>query len=175
MENFKLFIFGVIALILVSALGYWAFFTIETGDVHVDKQRQKELEEQNRELSEKVEELEKELASIEALNEETEQIKEEQVETTPVETPTEHQALINDLQKLIDDKIVMKEKSRGTRVGTLQTFFNIYNNTTKRVDNDFGKTTKEDLVKFQKAVGLTADGEAGPTTYAKMIEWLKKQ
>ncbi|HYD90300.1 MAG TPA: peptidoglycan-binding domain-containing protein, partial [Flavobacterium sp.] len=83
--------------------------------------------------------------------------------------------LINELQKLIDDNIFMKEKSSGTRVGTVQTFLNLYNNTSKRVDNDYGAGTKADVIKFQKAVGLTADGEAGPNTYRKMIEWLKKQ
>ncbi|MCE9548824.1 peptidoglycan-binding protein [Candidatus Nomurabacteria bacterium] len=69
----------------------------------------------------------------------------------------------------------MKEKSRGTRVGTVQTFLNIYNGTTKKVDNDYGAGTKADVIKFQKAVGLTADGEAGPSTFAKMIDWLETQ
>ena len=69
----------------------------------------------------------------------------------------------------------MKVGSKGTRVGTVQNFLNLYNKTSKRVDNDYGKTTKTDVIAFQKAVGLTQDGETGPTTYKKMIEWLKKQ
>ena len=69
----------------------------------------------------------------------------------------------------------MKEKSYGTRVGTIQTFLNIYNNTTKKVDNDYGAGTKTDVIKFQKAEKITADGEAGPSTFLKMIDWLKKR
>ena len=69
----------------------------------------------------------------------------------------------------------MKLKSKGTRVGTVQEFLNIYNNTSKKVDNDYGAGTKTDVVNFQKKEGLTADGEAGPTTFVKMIDWLKKQ
>lgn len=69
----------------------------------------------------------------------------------------------------------MKEKSQGTRVGTLQAFLNIYNNTSKKVDNDFGAGTKTDVINFQKAEKLLADGEAGPGTFQKMIDWLKKQ
>ncbi|HBB54043.1 TPA: hypothetical protein DHS24_02780 [Candidatus Nomurabacteria bacterium] len=69
----------------------------------------------------------------------------------------------------------MKEKSQGTRVGTVQTFLNIYNNTSKLVDNDYGPGTKTDVMNFQKAEGITVDGEAGPGTFRKMIEWLKKQ
>jgi peptidoglycan hydrolase-like protein with peptidoglycan-binding domain len=67
----------------------------------------------------------------------------------------------------------MKEKSQGTRVGTIQTFLNIYNNTSKKIDNDYGASTKADIIKFQKNEGLTADGGAGPSTFRKMIDWLK--
>jgi peptidoglycan hydrolase-like protein with peptidoglycan-binding domain len=100
------------------------------------------------------------------------------VTTTPTKPTTvtyKHQSLINDLQKLVTDKVFMKVGSQGTRVGTVQTFLNIYNNTSKRVDNDFGAGTKTDLIVFQKAEKITADGEAGPATFQKMIDWLKKQ
>ena len=69
----------------------------------------------------------------------------------------------------------MKVGSKGTRVGTVQNFLNLYFKTSKKIDNDFGATMKADVIKFQKAVGLTADGQTGPTTYLKMIDWLKKQ
>lgn len=175
MGKFK-FILGSIGSVLILVLiGYWAVASIETGGIHVDKQKQKELEEQNRELAKEVERLKNELRLLEPTPEE------EVVETpqTPSEpdntTPSTHQTLINELQKLIDEKVAMKEKSRGTRVGTVQTFLNIYNGTSKRVDNDYGKTTKADVAAFQKAVGLTADGEAGAATFQKMIDWLKEQ
>lgn len=177
MENFKFIIFSIVVLILVALLGYWAFFSIESGGVHADRQKQKELEQKNEQLTKEVEELKNELASLQALQA-------EQIENT--ETPTEkspettivsskHQDLINALQKLVDEKVFMKEKSKGTRVGTVQTFLNLYNKTSSRVDNDYGKSTKDAVMKFQKAVGLTADGEAGPSTFQKMIDWLKKQ
>jgi hypothetical protein len=91
------------------------------------------------------------------------------------ETPAsgEHSALITALQKLITDNVLMKEGSRGTRVGTVQQFLNVYNKTSGGLDNDYGPGTKTKVAAFQKAVGLTADGQAGPATYQKMIDWLK--
>jgi len=158
----------------MSLLGYWAVRTLPTGDVYVSKQKQQMLEEKNRELAEEVAKLKSELGSLQAKQEE--KVVEEIVVTkTPVTTTLKHQSLINDLQKLVNDKIFMKQGSQGTRVGTLQTFLNIYNNTSKKVDNDFGAGTKTDLSNFQKAEKITADGEAGPTTFQKMIDWLKKQ
>ncbi|MBU0999326.1 peptidoglycan-binding protein [Patescibacteria group bacterium] len=69
----------------------------------------------------------------------------------------------------------MKLKSRGTRVGTVQNFLNIYNNTSDKVDNDYGTSTQKAVTAFQKDQGLNADGEAGSGTFNKMISWLKKQ
>ena len=88
---------------------------------------------------------------------------------------SKYQTLIGELNKLISDNIFMKVGSRGTRVGTIQNFMNIYNKTSKKVDNDYGEGTKTDVANFQKAAGLPADGQAGPATYQKMIDWLKKQ
>lgn len=104
-------------------------------------------------------------------------------EATPVvETETEvnvsssqHASLIQALQKLSDDKIFMKVGSRGTRVGTVQQFLNIYHTQQVRADNDYGNGTKARVSAFQKAEGITDDGETGPQTYQKMIDWLKKQ
>jgi peptidoglycan hydrolase-like protein with peptidoglycan-binding domain len=60
-------------------------------------------------------------------------------------------------------------------VGVVQKFLNIYNSTSKRVDNDFGAGTVTLVKNFQKDIGMTADGEVGPTTLSKMITWLKNQ
>lgn len=99
-------------------------------------------------------------------------------QTTPdTTTPTngQHSDLIAELQKLITDNVLMKEGSRGTRVGTVQKFLNVYNKTSGGLDNDYGAGTKTKVAAFQKAQGLTADGQAGPATYQKMIDWLNKQ
>lgn len=183
MEKLKSFLFLIIGLMVLGLVGYWAVFTIEPGTVHVDKEKQKELEKKNEELAKEVEELKNELRLQNADEEKTGEVSTEPVKeptkpapTTPTTTSStsKYQTLINELQKLIDDKVVMKEKSRGTRVGTIQNFLNIYNNTSKRVDNDYGKGTVADVTAFQKAEGLTADGQTGITTYQKMIDWLKK-
>ncbi len=83
--------------------------------------------------------------------------------------------LISELQKLSDDNVLMKKGSRGTRVGTVQKFLNLYNGTNATVDNDFGGTTETQLKDFQRKENLSADGQAGSGTYKKMIEWLNKQ
>jgi peptidoglycan hydrolase-like protein with peptidoglycan-binding domain len=82
--------------------------------------------------------------------------------------------LISELEGLIEDNIFMKSGSRGTRVGTVQKFLNIYLDKKGSVDGDYGPGTLADVKKFQQAEGLGADGLAGPTTYAKMIEILEK-
>jgi len=99
------------------------------------------------------------------------------VEKSTPETPVggQHTALVSALQKLITDNVLMKEGSRGTRVGTVQQFLNVYNKTSGGIDNDYGAGTKTKVAAFQKATGLTADGQAGPATYQKMIDWLNKQ
>lgn len=76
------------------------------------------------------------------------------------------------IQGLINDKVFMKKGSRGTRVGTVQKFLIAYG-VSMKVDNDYGDSVANAVKKFQKEEGLTADGETGPTTYQKMIEWLK--
>lgn len=160
----------------MGLLGYWAVRTLEPGDVHLNKQKQEELEERNRILEDEVKKLKSDLATLLSEKEIEQKTEEQKTEVTPQPTTTyKYQTLIKELEKLIADKIIMKLGSQGTRVGTLQNFLNIYNKTSKKIDNDFGAGTKTDLINFQKAEKLTADGEAGAGTFAKMIEWLKKQ
>ena len=174
MKNFKSVLFLSIILITVIILGYWAVITIEPGSISVERQKQQQLEQKNAELEKEVQKLTDEIQSIEETQTAKEQPTNPPPEVAPT-TPLKYQSLINDLQKLVDDNISMKEKSQGTRVGTIQTFLNLYNNTSKKIDNDYGLSTKANIASFQKAVGLTADGEAGPSTFLKMIDWLKKQ
>jgi murein L,D-transpeptidase YcbB/YkuD len=186
MENFKFTLFSIIVLVLMGVAGYWAFSTIESGSAHVSNQKQKELEQKNEELNKELTNLKKQISDIDLAKEQ--QIQKEQeavfVETTvptiptPAKTTTtptvlKNQSLINELQKLVDGNIYLKLKSQGPAVGTIQKFLNIYNKTSKKIDNDYGSTTVTAVKNFQKAEGLTADGEIGPGTTKKMIIWLK--
>ncbi|MEK7071637.1 MAG: bZIP transcription factor, partial [Patescibacteria group bacterium] len=119
MENFKVVMFSVITLLILLLGGYWAVATMEPGSTHVDKQKQKELEQANEELTKEVEKLKSELRLLQP-TEEPDQIVPKEETPKPV-ISSKYQSLINDLQKLVDDNVFMKEKSRGTRVGTLQT------------------------------------------------------
>ncbi len=100
---------------------------------------------------------------------------EEKVET-PKASSGEYKDLIEKLDRLVTEYGgTMKVGSKGTRVGTVQEFLNIYNKTSKTVDNQYGNGTLADVKKFQADHGLGADGLAGPGTFKKMSEWLQKQ
>ncbi len=160
----------------MSIVGYWAFKTIEPGDLHVSKERQAELEAKNKELEQEIAKLKSELADLQPPKQEMPANQTLNTNPTTTKPPlSKYQDLITSLQKLLDQKAVLKLKSTGTQVGTLQTFLNIYNNTSKKVDNDFGPGTKTDIMNFQKAEGLPVTGEAGVLTFQKMIDWLNQQ
>jgi murein L,D-transpeptidase YcbB/YkuD len=182
MENFKFVLFSIIVLGALGFAGYWAFSTIESGSYHVNRERQEQMLKENEELrkendllknelsllEEEKEEVELQLADNEPANEETEEEKEA--------TPTlKYQSLIDEIQKLVNKGVSLREGSQGTAVGSLQKFLNIYNGTSKRVDNDFGSGTLTIVKDFQKDIGLKDDGVVGPGTMRKMIDWLKKQ
>lgn len=179
MENFKFTVFSIIVLVLIGLLGYWAVSSLQSGTEHVASEKIKQLEEENKELKENLDNLNEEIDILKPEVEET--IPEEIVQpNSPVSVTVEpttgkYQSLISELQGLIDDKVYMKLNSKGTRVGTVQNFLNVYNKTSTRVDNAYGAGTKSKVSAFQKAQGLTADGEAGAATFQKMIDWLKKQ
>jgi peptidoglycan hydrolase-like protein with peptidoglycan-binding domain len=183
MENFKFILSSIFIIFLFGFSGYWAFSTMESGSSHVDTQKQKELEQKNLELTQDVAKLNKEISILqldkeqqalkdkEALNT---QIKEPVVVNTPVvNTVSKYQSLINDLQKLVNSNTNLQLKSQGPSVGTVQKFLNIYNNTSNKIDNDYGTSTVTAVKNFQKAQGLTVDGGAGPNVFKKMISWLK--
>lgn len=189
MENFKFILFSIIVLGLLGFAGYWAFSTIETGSTHVDVQKQKELEKTNEDLTKQVADLTRQISLLQTAQSDQAQKDQESLATqeapvpiitTPIKTTTpvkttvlKYQSLINDLQKLVDGNIYLKLKSQGVAVGTVQKFLNIYNNTSNKIDNDYGASTVTAVKNFQKAQGITADGATGPTVYKKMIDWLK--
>ncbi len=184
MENFKFILSSIIVISLLAFAGYWAFSTIESGSSHVDIQKQKEIEDKNEELIKEINNLKKQVSLLEENKEDQikndkiiEEVKtpEPTVVTPPVITTLKYQSLINELQKLVDGNIYLKNKSQGPAVGSIQKFLNIYNNTSSKVDNDYGTSTATAVKSFQKAQGLTIDGETGPNTYKKMITWLKSR
>ncbi|KKS11760.1 MAG: Peptidoglycan binding domain-containing protein [Parcubacteria group bacterium GW2011_GWB1_41_5] len=161
MEKLKFALFAIVVLGLLGLLGYWAITTLQSGtESKMSEQKTKN-----------------DLSALQA----------KLPASAPIETSApkkpelvtyKYQSLIGELQKLIDNRVVLKLKSRGANVGTVQRFLNIYNNTSARpvrVDNDYGAGTVKLVTTFQKAEGLTANGEAGPETFNKMIDWLKKQ
>ncbi len=180
LEKLKLFLSTIILLSIVIALGYWGVTTMQSGSEHINKQKIIELEKENKRLSGELVVLEKALKEFEK----DKVVVAEEPTPAPVITPPattstittyKHQTLIKELEKLITDNVLIKVGSRGTRVGTVQNFLNLYHKTSHKVDNDFGNTSKTQLINFQKAVGVSADGEAGKTTFEKMIAWLKAQ
>jgi murein L,D-transpeptidase YcbB/YkuD len=185
MENFKFILSSIIILTIVGFIGYWAFSTIESGSGHVSNQTQKELTQKNEELDKEVINLKRQISLLESEKEIQAQKDQETLdnkESVDINLPTsdtkdtstlKYQNLVNDLQKLLDGNVYLKSKSQGLAVGTIQEFLNVYNNTSNKVDNDYGAGTATSVKNFQKDQGLTIDGETGPNTYKKMISWLK--
>jgi murein L,D-transpeptidase YcbB/YkuD len=157
--------------IALGAVGHWAFSSLDFGKAReVVIEDVQSIEDAAQDISEITD-------SLADLTEEIEQNNQEEVpvEPTPeVEAPNSHEDLIASLNKLIEDEIFMEVGSRGSRVGTVQKFLNVFNDTTGGIDNDFGPGTKTKVQAFQRDAGITADGEPGPQTYQKMIDWLEE-
>jgi murein L,D-transpeptidase YcbB/YkuD len=180
MENIKFGLFSIIILVLLLFVGYWAFKNMESGSSHLANQELKNLKQENEDLKMEITSLKNQVTileskiTIEKVPVEVETIKEEPKDTTPEPVvAVKNQSLINELQKLVDGNIYMKKGSQGPRVGTIQQFLNLYNKTSNRIDNDYGPGMEASIKKFQTAEKLSADGQVGPNTYKKMIDWLK--
>ena len=179
MENIKFGLFSIIILALLVFVGFWAFKNMESGSSHLVNQELKSLKQENTDLKEEIKNLNNKITILESEST-PEKVVVEQKEEVVAEKPKpteevvyKNQDLINELQKLVDDNIYMKKGSKGPRVGVIQKFLNIYNNTSTRVDNDYGPGLETLVKKFQTAEKLTADGQVGPNTYKRMIDWLK--
>lgn len=182
MENIKFGLFSIIILVLLLFVGYWAFKNMESGSSHLANQELKNLKKENEDLKIEVSSLKNQITILESkitiektpIEVEVKEEIQENTEPSPVVT-LKYQSLINELQKLVDGNIYMKKGSQGSRVGTIQQFLNLYNKTSNRIDNDYGPGMEASVKKFQTAEKLSADGQVGPNTYKKMIDWLKKQ
>jgi peptidoglycan hydrolase-like protein with peptidoglycan-binding domain len=177
MDNLKFIVFSIIILAVVGIIGYWAVVTIQSGGEFEKNQEIAQLKKENEDLTKQVANLTDKLDTLApAPDETTPVIQNPTTPTTPTQPTTyKNQSLINELQALVTANVFMKLKSSGTRVGTVQKFLNIYNKTSNKIDNDYGISMVKAVSAFQKAQGLSADGQAGAGTFNKMIEWLKKQ
>lgn len=185
MENFKFIVISIIILAVLGFGGYWAFSTIESGSTHSYNQKIRDLQKENERLAKETNLLKSEVALLESKNEEILQAEDNNIQeniakevpvkvTQPTKTTiSKNQDLINKLQKMVDDNIYLKLKSKGAMVGSIQEFFNIYNKTSVKIDNDFGVKLETAVRNFQKSQGVAVSGQVGPNTLKKMITWLK--
>ena len=168
METFKANFLIFIFLVAVGSLAYWAFMSLKV---------------ENSSLSDKyIASDVGPVVSSDPLEYTPSPIPEDEIsEPTPEPTPTKpstqapsdsDETLIDDIQELIDDNVLMKKGSRGTRVGTVQKFLKRYG-VNISADNDYGDSTVNAVKKFQTEQKIGADGQTGKGTYQKMIDWLK--
>lgn len=187
MEKLKFGLLSIVVLSLLGILGYWAVSTIQSGSEYQATKKIDQLTKENGDLKTQVSTLTDQLSALQSQSannntsaSDTTQDTGDQTNSNPTVTTTttttyKYQSLIDGLQKLSDKNILMKLKSSGTSVGTVQQFLNVYNSTSNKIDNDFGPAMEKAIIAFQKDQGISADGQVGPGTYDKMITWLKKQ
>ncbi|MDR3519900.1 MAG: peptidoglycan-binding protein [Candidatus Pacebacteria bacterium] len=186
LDTLKFVFFSIVALALFGLLGYWAVSHLQSGPEFAANQEIQQLKQENDALTKQVADLTSQLNTAQSLSQPAVPAQTTQ-NTEPASTPAasmqiptqpttyKYQSLVDKLQQLITANISMKLKSAGTRVGTVQDFLNIYNNTSNKIDNSYGTSTEKAVAAFQKAQGLTADGQAGSGTFSEMINWLKQQ
>jgi len=160
MESFKGNILILLFIAAVIGVGYWAIVSLNATNRTIAQEY--EIEDVGP------------MVQSDALNYTPTPIPEEEIEVpapTPAPETEKPTGLAGELQKLVDDNVLMKKGSRGTRVGTVQKFLVEYG-IKLSIDNDYGDSVVAAVKKFQSEQKLSADGQAGPGTYKKMIEWL---
>lgn len=65
---------------------------------------------------------------------------------------------------------LLKKGAVGSDVSELQTWLTKFGFLNDQIDGDFGSKTKAAVESFQKACGLTVDGEYGPQSHKAMLE-----
>ena len=175
-DTIKLVFYSILFLAVLGLFGYWAISHLQSGSQFAADQKIQTLQQENDSLTKQVADLTDQLSALQPPSTAT------TTNTPPATTPTntqpttyKYQNLMNQLQQLVTGNVYMKLKSSGTTVATVQNFLNIYNNTSNKIDNSYGAGTAKAVADFQKAQGLTADGQAGANTFNKMISWLKQQ
>jgi murein L,D-transpeptidase YcbB/YkuD len=165
MNEFKFQITTFLLVALLAFGGYFAFTSLDRGVTYTKDDIVAVV--QNQQTDDETEEPV-------IVTDDGDTVSEEPEPTPDISTPKvltdSEENLVGRLQGLIDDNINMKEGSRGTRVGTVQEFLNIYLDTASGVDNQYGPGTLSRVRQFQEAEGLSADGLAGPNTYEAMIQ-----
>ena len=168
MKSFAINFLVFLLIASLATLGWFGFRQLENGQEYITSERTETLPEvviedipQENTLSD-----EQETGPADLVN-----LPEVQPDTS--ELNNEFSKLITDLENLIENQVIMKEGSQGTRVGIVQEFLNVYFDRNDRIDNAYGPGTASRVRDFQRAEGLSADGQAGPNTYRKMIETLR--
>ncbi len=160
--KFQLTTFALVAFLAFG--GYWAFATLDRGITYQSEETVAVVDIENTEPIE----------IVEPVSNETPAETTEPAVNTQTPLSAEDQKTLEELEDLIVDNIFMKEGSRGTRVGTVQKFLNIYLDEQAGVDNQYGPGTLKRVKEFQEKEGLEADGLAGPSTYRRMADILKQ-
>jgi murein L,D-transpeptidase YcbB/YkuD len=167
METFKANLIIFLFIVLIGWLGYWAVNNIQAKNMSISRDNTIDIGpvvtsgpgvDVTTDISDSI-------ATNVKNNQNTDSVDDTKI--------SNNQSLISDLQKLIDDNILMKKGSKGTRVGTIQEFLSVYGISIS-ADNDYGDSTVNAVKKFQTDQKLSADGQTGNGTYKKMIEWLQK-
>jgi outer membrane murein-binding lipoprotein Lpp len=184
MEKLKMILFSVVVLALVGLAGYWSVTTMQSGSDFAANKKIEQLQKENKDLTKQVADLTAKLdvsqaqldSAIVAAQDSATKANQVASVVAPIKSTTyKNQALIDKLQKLITNKVSLLLKSSGANVGVVQNFLNVYNNTSNKIDNDYGVTTQKAVTAFQKDQGLTANGQADSKTFTQMESWLKKQ
>lgn len=188
MEKFKFALFSAVVVGVLGLLGYWAVTSIQSGSEFKSTEQLKSLQAENADLKAQVADLTDQLAAAQAAA-----IPPSAPDPTPAPAPAQtagsgsssssgsttktykYQSLINSLAALSKKGVTLKAKDGNASVGYVQQFLNLYFKTSNKIDNDYGATTQKQVASFQKDQGLKSDGQAGPSTFDKMVAWLKKQ
>lgn len=172
MDNTKFNLVSVVLFVVLVGLGILAFITLTPPKRYSLKNKEKESEQVvvnniNESTIGTIVETSTEVAPVSETPTET--------TTTPAATNSEHADLIAKLQTMIDDEVVLKAGNKGSQVGSVQTFLNLYNKTSTKVDNDFGPSLTAAVKSFQGKNGIQQTGQVATLTLTKMVEWLKAQ
>lgn len=82
-------------------------------------------------------------------------------------------ALSDSLNTMISKKVSLKLGDKNTNVGYVEQFMNLYFKKTLGIDNTFDKILKSNVMTFQKQNKISQTGTVGTATLQMMVLWLK--